>query len=220
MKLQLPQVTLICFDCENVYRAIRVLEHCKSLCDFGAVKFLTSEPCDYPHVEVEPIKGPNRVEGLVKYSDFCLRKLHTYVDTSHLMIVQHDGWILNTAAWRPEFLTYDYIGPLFLQEPKNGSGGFSLRTKRLMATVAEILPPYERYSYGSTGYCWEDGVIALGLRPKLEQMGLRFAPAQLAAQWAYGGNKTHYCGQPFGFHGFYALDTLLGGTGEPIPRTP
>src|SRR5574340_709517 len=33
-----------------------------------------------------------------------------YVQTSHLLTIQWDGWVLDGAKWQEEFLKYDYIG--------------------------------------------------------------------------------------------------------------
>lgn len=220
MKLQLPSVTLICIDCENAFRAIAVLEHCKSLCDFGSVRFLTSEQTDYPHDVIKKIGSGDRVMGLVEYSDFVLRHIYEYVDTSHMLIVQHDGWVLKPQSWDNAWLCYDYMGPLFIQRPDVGSGGFSLRSRRFMETVSQILPPFGKGCYGSTGYAFEDGVIAFGLRSNMEGRGFRFAPKEVAAKFAYGGNPCCATPESFGFHGFYALDWILGGPGDPIARAP
>lgn len=220
MKLQLPTVTLFCFDCIMVSRAAMVLEHCKRLADFGAVRFLTSLLTTYPHETVEEIRGKTQVDGLVQYSRWMLTEMHKHFDTPHVLTVQHDGWVLNPQAWDPSWLGYDYVAPLFTQYPYVGSGGFSLRSRRLMQTVAEILPEWNGRWFGNTGYAFEDGILSFGLRRELEARGMRYAPPAVAAKFAYGGNQAHYCGEPFGFHGFYALDTLLGGTGESTPRNP
>jgi hypothetical protein len=225
-KLQLPSVTLFCADCVDVERAIRVLEHCKSLIDFGAVKFLTSLPTDYPHVEIPAIRSIN------DYSAFLLKEAWKYVDTEHLLTVQWDGWVLHPEKWKESWLHYDYIGPLYLQEDhvneqSVGSGGFSFRSLKLTKMVADLLPPWDgkaSYTSHDRKNFWghEDGVITKHLRQALTQRGFKFAPPHEAAQFAYGGNpnRSYYYSVPFGFHGFYAIDELNGGTGDPSPRNP
>lgn len=219
MKLQLPNVTLICVDCIDPYRAISVVEHCTSLCDFGSVKFLTSEIVDYPHCKIEKIGiNPDHVQGLIEYSNFMLFHIHEYCDTSHMLIVQHDGWILYPEIWTDEFLNYDYTAPLFIQNTTVGSGGFSLRSKNLMETVSKITPKLENGLFGNTGYAYEDGVICFGLRHTLDRMKFKFAPIDMAIKWAYGGNESHYNPKPFGFHAFYSLNRLVGGDKTQIHR--
>ena len=217
----LPDVTLVCLDCEDVVRAIKIMEYCKTQCEFGDVVFLTSEETDYPHTSIDKIGTTgNRVTGLTEYSKFFLHHLHEHVHTSHMLVVQHDGWILDGDKWNPRWMNLDYVGPLFVQYAAVGSGGFSLRSTRLMKLVSDICPPFENGTFGKTGFVWEDGMICFGLRRQLMAAGMRYAEIRAAGKFAYGGNKSCYCAEPFGFHGFYALDTLLGGTGENIPRTP
>ena len=57
-----------------------------------------------------------------------------------MLIIQHDGFILNHKAWDNEFLNYDYIGaPVYWMGNKLievGNGGFSLRSKKLLKIIA------------------------------------------------------------------------------------
>lgn len=199
MKLQLPSITAICIDCVNANRAIRVLEHCKSLCDFGDVKLLTSIPIAYEHrVRIKPLNS------LVAYSIFMLTKVHEYVDTEHLLVVQRDGWILNPQSWNPEWLNLDYIGPLFVQYDRMGSGGFSLRSKKLMQETAKNTPEWDWTQKQAdeiqlTQDYYEDGVICLSGK----YSNFKFATLEQAAEFAMGGNRNpdYYRKKAFGFHG-------------------
>ena len=201
-KLQLPSVTLCIIDCVNATRAINVLEHCKKQADFGAVKLLTNFPTDYEHkVKIRPLNS------LVAYSIFMLTKVHEYIDTPHMMIVQRDGWILNPESFNPAWLELDYIGPIFVQYDHVGSGGFSLRSKKLMQNTAYNTPEWDwsqrqadeiqtKLSY------YEDGVICLsGMYNQFKK-----ATLEEAAIFAQGGNRNpkYYVERPFGFHGTWA----------------
>lgn len=198
-KLQLPQVTLICIDCVDSYRAIKVLDKCQEQIDFGAIKLLTNIPTDYKHrVKIKPLNT------LISYSIFCLTKLHEYIDTDYLLIVQRDGFIINPSSWDDNWLKYDYISPLFVQYPKVGSGGFSLRSKKLMQNVASNTPEWD-WSQKQADEIqkiqnyYEDGVICLsGL-----YTSFKIAPPEEAAKFAQGGNddERYFYDKPFGFHG-------------------
>ena len=221
MKLQLPNVTLVCIDCRPPEPAIRSLEHCKGLVDFGAVKLFTSRDIEYPHVTIEEITCcPACPNGLEHYSYWILTKLHEYIDTSHVLVVQHDAWILHPEKWNPDWLRYDYIGPLFALDPQVAMGGFTLRTLKLLRLTSEFVPERTLADYLRRHYCYEDGVISFALRQRLEARGCAFPDPAVAAQFGFGGNKIHYCPEPFGFHGLYAIDTLLGGSGQPLNRWP
>jgi hypothetical protein len=198
LKLQLPSVTLICIDSVDANRAIKVLEHCKSLVDFGAVKLLTHIPVNYEHrVRIKPLNS------LIAYSIFMLTKVHEYIDTEHLLIVQRDGWILNPQSFDRSWLQLDFIGPLFIQYDRVGSGGFSMRSKRLMQYIAtKEMPEWnwtqkqaQEIQAGISYY--EDGICSLQARE-----GFKIASVEQAANYAQGGNlnPTYFRERPFGFH--------------------
>lgn len=198
MKLRLPNVTLILCDCLNTDRSIKVLEHCKSRVDFGAVKFLTSLPCDYEHrVEIMPLNS------LIAYSIFMLTKVYQYVETEKMLLVQRDGWILNPQSWDNSWNELDYIGGLFMQYNKVGSGGFSYRSKALMEYMASITPQWDGTQQEADRIqqklnCYEDGEICFGsARNKF-----KIASLEQAANFSQAGNrdKRYFREYPFGYH--------------------
>lgn len=198
-KLQLPTVTLLIVDCLNVKRAAIVIEKCTKLCDFGAVKFLTSLPTDHPNkIEIMPLNT------LVMYSIFMLTECHKYIDTPHVLIVQRDGFILNPQSFNQEWLKYDYIAPLFIQYDRVGSGGFSLRSRYLMQNLAANIVQWDGTQKHADEIqeamgCYEDGVICLSGRFS----HFKIAPKEEACMFAVGGNRNpkYYREKPFGFHG-------------------
>lgn len=199
MKVQLPTVTLCIVDCINAKRAMNVIDHCASLCDFGGIKLLTHIPCDSPYkVKIKPLNT------LIAYSIFMLKKCHEFIDTEKVLIVQRDGFIINPSSWDDSFLRYDYIAPLFVQYPKVGSGGFSLRSKKIMEEISKTVPDWDwtqkeadRIQSGLDMY--EDGVISLSPFGK----NFNIAPPEEAGKFCQGGNSDprYYYPHPFGFHG-------------------
>lgn len=198
MKLQLPSVTLLATDCVDANSAIKVLEHCKSKVDFADVKLLTNIPVDYPHkVKIMPLNS------LIAYSIFMLTKVHEYIDTPHVLIVQRDGWILNSQSWNDDWLQLDFIGPLFMQYDKVGSGGFSFRSKRLMENTAKNTPEWDgtdkhAHEIQKTLDYYEDGMICLSGK----YSAFKIATKEQAADFATGGNRNpkYFRDYPFGFH--------------------
>lgn len=198
MKLQLPTVTLMCIDCLNANRAIKVLERCKEKADFGAVKLLTNIPNEYPEsIKIIPLNT------LIAYSVFMLTRVHEYIDTDNVLIVQRDGWILNVDAWDKKWLELDYIGPLFVQYDRVGSGGFSLRKKWIMKEIAGNSPIWDgsqqqaEIMQGKFGL-YEDGVICMSEYSKRFKIGSK----EQAADFAQGGNRNpkYFREYPFGWH--------------------
>lgn len=197
-KLQLPSVTLCLIDCLTTERSIKVLEHCKKMCYFGDVKFLSSIPNDYPHwVKIQPLNS------LIAYSVFMLTRFHQYIETDHVQIVQRDGWILNPQSFNHSWLELDYIGPLFMQMDRCGSGGFSLRSKKIMQDISAKMPAWdgtqkdaERIQRGLSMY--EDGELSLGQFGK----NYKIASNEQAAKYAQGGNRNpkYFEEFPYGWH--------------------
>ncbi len=197
--LELPSVTLVCADCVYVPNAIASLERCKALCNFGAVKLLTSVKTDYSHrVEIGHLGSVNA------YSVFMVKKLHEYIDTPHMLVVQHDAWVLHPESWDSRWLDYDYTAPLFNQYNIIGSGGFSLRSKALMAEVSRRYPAWdgtqENAEVLQAGFgAYEDGVTSGACHGQF-----RLAPLEEGARFGACGNTDprYYVKRPFGFHRF------------------
>ena len=130
------------------------------------------------------------------YSDFVLKSLLPYVTTSHVLLVQWDGYVTNPAAWEPAFLECDYIGATWFWHKDGmrvGNGGFSLRSRRLLEALQD--PAIIRVDA-------EDTTIGRSFRPLLErEYGIRFATEALADRFSF--EAAYPIGKPFGFHGLY-----------------
>jgi hypothetical protein len=203
MRLQLPTTSLICIDCIDSKRAIRVLEHCKSMVDFADVKFLTSIPSDYEHrVRIMPLNS------LIAYSIFMLTRFFEYIETPNVLIVQRDGWILNPGSFDPEWLSLDFIGGLYMQNDKVGSGGFSLRSKKIMQDISATMPKWDGtqkqadvIQRGLNFY--EDGEVSLTDFSK----NYKIATLEQAANFSQAGNRNpqYFREKPFGWHRTWQL---------------
>ncbi len=196
MKPHLPQVTLLCADTTNKLDwSINAINKSLRQCNFGAVRLLTNKYESSIGTAHIPL-----ILGLDGYSKFCIRDMHKYVNTSHALVVQYDGYVLNGENWRDEFLLYDYIGAPFLPSNIVGNGGFSLRSKRLMEfTSKQNWPDFHP----------EDSCICIRHRFELEDAGFRFAKLGIAQRFAiegrswnskeWQGTSNEWQGQ-FGFH--------------------
>jgi hypothetical protein len=110
-RLELPQVTLCAITSVNVKATIRALEICLEQIAFAECKLFTDVPVrpDNPEIQLIPI---GRLDSAAQYSKFVLFELAQHVESSHCLIVQWDGHVLDARRWRPEFLEYDYIGAI------------------------------------------------------------------------------------------------------------
>lgn len=198
MKKILQKITLLGLDCIDSNRLLRVADICQNDFEFGAVKLLTCLPSNHKHVvRIDPVTSKE------EYSSFIVRKINDYVDTDFALLIQYDGFILNPCAWDDAWLDYDYIGaPLWENgEYIVGNGGFSLRSKKLLATLQKGVRT-------DTDVHPEDWFICVTMRKKLEEEGIMFAPVDVARRFSFESNEkdgVKWNGQ-FGFHGLTWTD--------------
>lgn len=200
-RLSLPHVTLCAASSVNVIATICALERSLKQIDFAAAKLFTDIPVqsDHPGITIVPIK---RLNSSRAYSDFMLRDIMAHVHTSHCLVAQWDGHVLDARRWKPEFLDYDYIGaswPQFSDGHDVGNGGFSLRSRRLMAQCCnpDFIPSHP-----------EDLAIARYNRVWLEGRGMRFAPTEVAD--LFSAERAGDISSSFGFHGAWHMPQALG----------
>ena len=191
--LVLPGVTLCGIDTANHALAARALRRSAVGIGYARTLFLTDRLLDEPGIEVRTIAP---LASRDDYSRFVLASLLDHVDTPHVLLVQWDGYALNPAAWRDDFLDCDYIGAKWFWAPEGqrvGNGGFSLRSRRLLEALRDpriVLTEAE------------DVTICRTFRTLLERdHRIRFATESLADQFAF--EAAYPIGLPFGFHGLY-----------------
>ncbi len=178
----------------------------------GAVKMLSSELPMITDLRVEYIRIPPI--DFLGYSRLIVEALNAYVETSHCLVVQVDGFVLDAALWRREFLEYDYIGApwpeyvtitgpgkrqLRLDKNSVGNGGFSLWSKKLLEISSRL-----RFDDLNFPIKSEDLLICHYLFDEMRAAGIRFAPPEIAALFSIESPAGLY-GQSldtvFGFHG-------------------
>lgn len=172
---------------------------------------------------------------ITNYVHFFIKEINNFIDTEFMLIVQHDGMATKKEFWTDEFLEYDYIGaPSMLNSPVitssgyyhkkynldpnkkgwyNGNGGFSLRSKKLLKAIAsdDRIPVHIDMVAHQTGISYnlpvDDGVICIICRDILEKdHGIKFAPVELAMQFACDEMRTPLC---LGFHGLQNMPLFL-----------
>ncbi len=218
-KLKLPNVTILAATSSEIEAAqlsIRISLH---NIEFSEAKLLCpSEPKKkYPDIEYVEIPPLNNVDS---YNKLIFQNLHKYFKTSHCLIVQADGFVVNAHLWKDEFLNFDYIGgpwpdkiqvnpDVLLDLKKNpvGNGGFSLRSRKLVEATSKI--DFDSLNFPLKS---EDVVICHYLYKKMIDSGIQFAPPKIAAQFSME-NIDHLYGQDvntvFGFHGKHMRDYFV-----------
>lgn len=157
----------------------------------------------YPGEEFHRI---NPIRSAADYSHFMLNVVPHFVDADALLVIQWDGMPCNAAAWSEDFFAYDYIGAPWHEEDDGcavGNGGFSLRSRRLMQTLAKIKPhcPLELPDGDA-----EDAVICRYKRFEFDQAGCRFSPVEVARRFAVENIPSPF---HFGFHGVFNFPDFL-----------
>jgi hypothetical protein len=217
--IRLPDVTLLAATSVSIDDTLEALNISARDIDFGAVKLLSPLRSAHMPSETEHIAIPSM--DLLGYSRFMLGNLYRHFDTSHCLVVQADGFIVNPQLWRDEFLAYDYVGApwpeyvgitgikslLRLDRNRVGNGGFSLRSHKLMRIAAAI--DFDRLNFPLRS---EDLVLCHFLYEEMRAQGVTYAPPELAALFSME-STAHLFGQHldsvFGFHGKNLLSEVL-----------
>ncbi len=200
-RLQLPEVTLCAATSVNMDATVRALEVCLEQIDFAACMLFTDANTrpDHPGITVVPIQ---RLDSAAAYSDFILFRAVEHVKTSHCLVAQWDGHVLDAGRWLTEFLDYDYIGaswPQFDDGHDIGNGGFSLRSRRLMEICRER---------GFPDAHPEDIAIGRRYRIWLESQGMRFASREIADR--FSAERRGDPAESFGYHGVWNMPKAIG----------
>ena len=199
----LPQVTLIAAASIRIPETIKALQYSMRGFRFAETILFTDQkpeklPPDIRLVEIPPMRS------IDDYSRFMLYEAGSYIKTSHALIVQWDGYVVNPEQWTDHFLEYDYIGALWPEQLdfrdakgrlcRVGNGGASLRSRRLMEFPAAHSIPWEP---GEN----EDFFLCCKERVELEEHGFCFADKETAAHFAQERLVPENRGViPFAFH--------------------
>ncbi len=165
----------------------------------------------------------NKISSIKDYSSFIIYSLYKYIKTSHILIVQWDGYIINPEKWDTNFLKYDYIGAPFIPRENDenycrdingafytiGNGGFSLRSKKLLEAPTKFKLKDNREFTNFN----EDGFFSIFHRKFLESKGLIWAPFDIAKKFSIESplSTNELKDLPLGFHGtkmYYLLKII------------
>jgi len=122
---------------------------------------------------------------------------------THVITCQTVGFPYNPDKWEDAFVGFDYIGPPWparlvagAMGPSVGSSVCCLRSRAFFQACAQI-----PYAIGTNDDVW---MCQLN-RPRLEALGMKFAPVEVAARFAVeeGEGAQHWppLGDTFAFHG-------------------
>ena len=198
-RLVLDDVTVLAVDTRTPALAVRALARALAIGRFADAVLFTDRAVETPPgLRVAPI---GRLDGVEAYGRFLAGPLADSVRTTHVLVVQWDGWPVDAAAWDPAFRRYDYVGARWAGRVAGasvGNGGFSLRSRRLLLALRDD----PRLALRSEAP--EDEQIGGAFRPILERdHGIVFAPEAVADR--FSGERILSATPAFGFHGAFNL---------------
>ena len=206
-KISLSSVDLLAVSSIKIDETIASLQKCLSKVEFRSAKLIShKKPENLPH-EIS-FEICSNINSIMEYNQFIFSGLGSYVEGSHVLIIQYDSYILNADLWREEWLKYDYIGAPWSWQKSSyvtdygehvrvGNGGFSLRSKKLLEIPKKLGLKLE----SRMGYFNEDGNLCVYARKKLLEQGIKYAPVEVAARFSYENEVPENKGiKTFGFH--------------------
>lgn len=210
MKKYLKNVTLLAYDTrpEKINDTAWALQKCCEGLDFFEVKLLTDiEPSNLPeNIKWEYAPHINHIDD---FNLYMFKYLWKHFDTSHCLYVQDHAWVLHPELWDDSWLQYDYCAsPWPLVENsyaawgskeivRVGNGGFSIRSHKLSRIPYEHdLPLLQEQSFFN-----EDGNLTCYFREAMLAWGIKYAPVEVAARFAYENTVPENEGLlTFGYH--------------------
>ena len=205
--MKLNNVTIAAVAGTKAIETLKAIKYSIRDLEFDRVILITPEDIEDDQVEIIKCEPLNYEQ----YNHFIVYRLHEYINTTHCLLVQNDGYVVNPDMWQEQWMQYDYIGALwpmpqddfsFRDQDGNiqrmGNGGFTLRSKKLLCAANDLDLEWKQYY----GFYHEDGFFCCHNRSKYESVGCKFAPIEVAAEFSHESQVEENQGHiPFGFHG-------------------
>ena len=205
--MKLDNVTIAAVAGTKAIETLKAIKYSMRELEFDRAILITPEDIQDDQVEIIKCEPLNYEQ----YNHFIVYRLHEHINTTHCLLVQNDGYVVNPDMWQDQWMQYDYIGALwplpqddfsFRDQDGNiqrmGNGGFTLRSKKLLCAANDLDLEWKQYY----GFYHEDGFFCCHNRSKYESVGCKFAPIEVAAEFSHESQVEENQGHiPFGFHG-------------------
>jgi hypothetical protein len=205
--MKLNNVTIAAVAGTKAIETLKAIKYSMKELEFDRAILITPDNLYDDQVEIIKCDTLNYEQ----YNHFIVYRLHEYINTTHCLLVQNDGYVINPDRWQDSWMQYDYIGALWHLPQDNfsfrdsegniqrvGNGGFTLRSKNLLCVANDLNLEWKSYY----GFYHEDGFICCHNRKAYELAGCKFAPIEVAAEFSHETIVAENYGKiPFGFHG-------------------
>ena len=204
--IELKEVTLCCISSVDIDidNHIKALQYSSRGIQYGKTIFISDIEIREEGIQWIPFTKMNYGDWNV----FVLNRLHAFINTEFVLLIQSDGFVINPDKWDKNFLNYDYIGAPWPHQHDNinvvgdvrvGNGGFSLRSKKFLESASKINSPDRHRELEKWN---EDWYYCVQKRKLFEDSGMKFAPLDTAKYFAHELPCEEIEGIiPFGFHG-------------------
>jgi len=187
-------LTAVIYDTDCHVLANRALDNCIKNFKFDEVVIFSDQQEAWGDKKITMV---DPISKLGQYDNFVLNQLPNYIKTTHFLIVQFDGFIINPAQWSELFWHYDYIGAPWPQHNHGvmnvGNGGFCLRSKKLAQAVQSFNYVFDNEKIH------EDLFVCQRMRPVLESRhNCHFPHESIASHFSAESYIYRY--PTFGFH--------------------
>jgi hypothetical protein len=210
--LKLLNVTVAALACTRVYETVAALKCSMKSVEFGDAVLISHKKPFYLPGSIR-FGRTSKNKSIDEFSYKLVYELYKYISTDFVLIVHHDGYVVNPDMWRADFLNYDYIGAPWPKNKKltdiNGNiirvgNGVGLRSKKLLELPSKINMPFEP---AYNGLYNDDLFICAKNRHIFEENGLKFAPLDVAKCFSHEANISEIRGiKPFMFHGYFGAN--------------
>lgn len=199
MTLSLPDVTVVMIDAiAHDLAEIAMRDTLKEIDPGDAIiwsdrRIISS--VDHRHSEVRSLDDYNRI---------LWYEVPSIVRTSHFLVIQYDGWVLDSRFWNDYWMGLDYLGATWPWHWSHsvGNGGFSLRSTKLAQYVASR--PSE-FLMGPPLQVPEDELLCRHYRSRLNKF--RWGNKADAMRFAFERDVPVV--KTFGFHGLFNFGRVL-----------
>jgi hypothetical protein len=204
--LKLKDVTLVCVTSVKIEQNVKSVIKSMNGIEYGSVKFISNIKPDLPE-NVEYVECDNLTyDG---FSEYTFLKLWKHIDTSHCLLVHHDGFVVRPDLWSDEFLEYDYVAAPWPYSETSyitdygehvdvGNGGFCLRSFNMLEMPTKLGLKLEERQ----GYYNDDGNYCVYHRKKFLENGIKYAPKEIASKFSTETIIPGLSQESFGFHSF------------------
>lgn len=207
--INLPSLTLVAVATRDVIATYKALKYSSSQINFKEILLISDfnpKPSDndIKFVKISPF------QSIKEWGKFVVFDLHKFIQTSHIMMIHADGFIINPFRWQESFLNYDYIGAPFPLPRDNFSyrdyygniirvgNAISIRSKKILELPSKLDLDWEA---ADQGHYNDDGFLSVQHRHTLLRYGINYAPLSIAKYFSREVTTAENRDiEPFAFH--------------------